>query len=334
MDKDIRIKKGLFVIMTAQLIFLITIFCEIKKMLGDVNVDKLGFSIFIMVILYFILLCDKVKYTKKYFLTGNVILFLLIPLVVFRILTIINILLLIFVKQEKREKLNFKEAVKQLSVEKKSTNIKQWILMLILLVIYFGQNFIKAEWLETLSPIMLLIYAIGLHVVLMALAIWTFFDEIKEGTKKIAKNFRLTGRYMLKLLVWMLIALAIATAVSTLITRKSQSVNQQTIESLPLYITIPLAVIWAPFVEETVFRGTFKKIIKHKLLFIIISGSVFGIMHALGEATLVIALATALPYAALGMAFAYSYARTNNLAINILFHLLYNSIAVLVSTLK
>ena len=93
MDKDIRIKKGLFVIMTAQLIFLITIFCEIKKMLGDVNVDKLGFSIFIMVILYFALLCDKVKYSKKYLLTGNVILFLQIPLVVFRILTIINILL-------------------------------------------------------------------------------------------------------------------------------------------------------------------------------------------------------------------------------------------------
>ena len=57
-------------------------------------------------------------------------------------------------------------------------------------------------------------------------------------------------------------------------------------------------------------------------------------MHAIGEATFAITLATAMPYVVIGMVFAYSYAKTNNLAVNILFHLLYNSLAVLASMLK
>ncbi len=334
MNKDTKIKSGLFIVMAGQLTYLITVLNEIKSKLGNANTGDLGFSIFILITLFAALLWDKVKYTKKYLLVGNIFLFILVPTMYLRITAIINILLLIFVKQEKREKINFKEAVNKLATENKTTNKKQWILMIMFLIIYFGQNFIKAEWLEPLSVTALIIYMIGLHLVLMILAIWTFFDEIKEGVKKIAQNFRLTIRYMLKLLVWMLIALAIASSISVMITKKSQSINQETIESLPLYITIPLAVIWAPFVEEAAYRGTFKKVIKNKLLFIIVSGGLFGLMHAIGEATLVITIATAMPYAVIGMVFAYSYARTNNLAVNILFHLLYNSLAVLVSTLK
>ena len=45
-------------------------------------------------------------------------------------------------------------------------------------------------------------------------------------------------------------------------------------------------------------------------------------------------IATAMPYVVIGAVFAYSYAKTNNLAVNILFHLLYNSLAVLASMLK
>ncbi len=334
MNKDIKTKIGLSLIMLAQMAFLITILCTIKSALGDVRTDNLGFSIFIMVIMFAALLGDKIKYTKKYLLVGNVFLFLLIPTMFFRITTILNILLLIFIKQEKREKINFKEAAKQLSIENYNVRKKDWVLIIILLVTYFGQNFIKEEWLEILSPIMLIVFTIGLHLLLIILAIAAFYKEIKEGIKIIVKNFRLTVRYMLKLFIIMLIAMSVATLISTSITNKMTSVNQQAIESLPLYIAAPLAVLWAPFVEEATFRGAFKKIIKHKSLFIIISGCIFGYMHAINEASLLIALATSLPYAIIGMVFAYSYAKTNNLAINILFHLLYNSLAVLVSTLK
>lgn len=334
MDKDAKIKSGLLIVMAGQLTYLITVLNEIRSNLGNVNAGDLGFSIFILITLFAALFWDKVKYTKKYLLVGNIFLFILVPTTYLRITTIINILLLIFVKSEKREKIDFNEIVNRLTIENKTTNKKQWILMIIFLVIYFGQNFIQAKWLESLSLTGLIIYAVGLHVVLIALAIWAFFDEIKEGTKKIAKNFRLTIRYILKLLVWLLIALAIASSISVMITKKNQSMNQAAIESLPLYITIPLAVIWAPFVEESAYRGAFKKVIKNKLLFVILSGGLFGLMHAIGEATLAITLATAIPYVVIGMVFAYSYAKTNNLAVNILFHLLYNSLAVLASMLK
>ena len=334
MDKDAKIKSGLLIVMAGQLTYLITVLNEIRSKLGNGNTGDLGFSIFILIILFAALFWDKVKYTKKCLLVGNIFLFILVPTLYLRITTIINILLLIFVKSEKREKIDFNEIVNKLTIENKTTNKKRWILMIIFLVIYFGQNFIQAEWLEPLSLTGLIIYAVGLHLVLIILAIWAFFDEIKEGAKKIAKNFRLTIRYILKLLVWLLIALAIASSISVMITKKNQSMNQEAIESLPLYITIPLAVIWAPFVEEAAYRGAFKKVIKNKLLFVILSGGLFGLMHAIGEATFAITLATAMPYVVIGMVFAYSYAKTNNLAVNILFHLLYNSLAVLASMLK
>lgn len=321
-----------------QLVILLITFINSEKIVTSKYVEALrstsGFGIFVVIIIFAILFWDDVKYTKNRLIAGNIVLFLFVSNIMVKLIAIVNILMLAFVKYERKEKVDMKEATAKLMVSEQPMTKNTWIWLVILFVIYFGQNFIKSEWLDVLSPFWLIVFAIAIHIVLFVLAVIPFWTEIKQGTRKIASNFKLTIRYMLRLFTIMIILMFIATYISYGITDKLTSVNQENIESLPMYITIPLAVIWAPFVEEGVFRGGIRKIIKHKLLFIIISGVIFGFLHAIEEATLGIAIATSLPYVAIGMVFAYSYVRTNNLAVNILFHLLYNSLAVLVSTLK
>lgn len=338
MNKGNKEKNLVGITSIVQLIVLLISFIKPESIVSNEYTNELkesaGLGIFVMVIIFAILLWDEIKYTKNRLIGGNLFLIFVVPNTLVRIISIINILILAFVKYERREKINMKEACRILGVKSPEKNRNKWIMLILLLGIYFGQNFIQSEWLEGMSGLGLITFIAGIHLVLFILAILAFKEEIKDGTKIIANNFKLTIRYILNLFVKMILAMWIATIISVLITNKMTSVNQESIESLPLYITIPLAVLWAPFVEEAVFRGTFKKIVEHKLWFIIISGVAFGFLHAIGEATFAIALATSLPYIVIGMLFAYSYARTNNLAINILFHMLYNSLAVLASMLK
>ena len=293
-----------------------------------------GFSIFILAIVFAIILWDEIKHTKIKLIAGNITLLIFAPNIIIKTVAVVNIIMLMFVKYEKKEKMTMKEMIPMLSMENSKWNIKKWAVLILLLVVYFGQNFIKSEWLEGLTLTGMIIFAVAVHVITFVLAIIPFYSEIKNGVKVIAKNFKTTINYMLKLFFMMIIIMAIATYASVTITNKTTSVNQESIESLPMYITIPLAVIWAPVVEESIFRGGIKKIIKNKFLFIILSGATFGFLHAIEEATLGIAIATSLPYAAIGMVLAYSYAKTNNLAVNMLFHLLYNALAVFASCLK
>ncbi len=338
MEKENKKRFLLGITSVFQLVILLIAFISPEKIVSTELAKELkesaGLGIFVVTIIFAMLLWDEIKYIKNRLIGPELFLILLGPGVGVRFIALVNILILTSVKYERKEKINMKEAVKRLYVKPVEWTSKNWLLLIALLFIYFGQNFIQEDWLENLSPLTLIIFIITLHLVLLILAILAFYTEIKAGATLIRKDFKLTIRYMLKLFVKMLIAMTIATTIAYAITEKTTSVNQESIESMPMYITIPLAVLWAPFVEETVFRGAIKRIIKHKLLFIVVSGVLFGFLHAVGEATFGIAVATSLPYVVIGMVFAYSYARTNNIAVNILFHMLYNLLAVFASMLK
>ena len=338
MEKENKIRLLVGITSLLQLVILLKIFIKPENYVPNEYIETIkstyGFGIFILVIISLILLWDKIRYTKNRLIAGYIVLVIFVPNVIVRLISIVNILMLAFIKREKKEKINMKETVSKLKVEEQQMTKKRWVWTLILLLVYFGQNFIPLEWVELLSPFLFILYAIGIHALIFILAIIPFWNEIKLGVKKISSNFRLTLRYMLKLFIIMVILMTVASYISYAITNKLTSVNQESIESMPMYITIPLAVLWAPFVEEGVFRAGVRKLVKHKLLFIIVSGVVFGFLHAIEEATLGIAIATSLPYVVIGMVLAYSYASTNNLSVNILFHLLYNSLAVIVSCLK
>ena len=120
--------------------------------------------------------------------------------------------------------------------------------------------------------------------------------------------------------------------VSAILAKQGASVNQTTVEALPLLVSLPLAIIYAPIVEESLFRGCIRRFIKNDKVFMIVSAIVFGLLHtAFSEATLYNVIVVALPYAAMGYFLAFLYAKTNNICTNMAFHAFQNTLAMILT---
>lgn len=91
-----------------------------------------------------------------------------------------------------------------------------------------------------------------------------------------------------------------------------------------------LAVVIAPLIEETMFRGVVMNTwFKNNRYYadVLLSAVLFGVFHTTADLSLV----TVTPYVVMGAVFALIYRKTGNLAVNIYTHMLYNAIVVGVS---
>ena len=105
--------------------------------------------------------------------------------------------------------------------------------------------------------------------------------------------------------------------------------NEESIRSLILdtpVIAFFFISICAPFMEEIIFRKSFKDSINNKWLFVIISGLVFGSLHVIGNINSLYDLLYLVPYSSLGIVFALSYYKTNNIFSSISMHFLHNTL--------
>lgn len=83
-------------------------------------------------------------------------------------------------------------------------------------------------------------------------------------------------------------------------------------------------VLFAPVIEEFIFRYSFKTVINNNFLFVIISSLFFGLIHVHGFGFDII------PYVLIGFLLSLVYLKSNkNIAASIICHLLNNFIAVL-----
>lgn len=91
-----------------------------------------------------------------------------------------------------------------------------------------------------------------------------------------------------------------------------------------------LAVVIAPLIEETMFRGVVMNTwFKNNRYYadVLLSAVLFGVFHTTADLSFV----TVTPYVVMGAVFALIYRKTGNLAVNIYTHMLYNAIVVGVS---
>lgn len=87
--------------------------------------------------------------------------------------------------------------------------------------------------------------------------------------------------------------------------------------------------IFIPVLEEITFRLEFKKNIKNKKTFLIISSITFALLHILST-TKLIELLYIIPYLILGITFSKIYIKTDNIISNIIAHILHNTINVII----
>ena len=104
---------------------------------------------------------------------------------------------------------------------------------------------------------------------------------------------------------------------------------QALIQSNKLF-AILLTSLFAPIVEEIIYRKGVFDMVKNKKYYALISGIIFGLIHVIGSETLSGYLYI-VPYGALGYFFAKSYEETDNIYTSILSHFIHNFICTLIS---
>ena len=112
---------------------------------------------------------------------------------------------------------------------------------------------------------------------------------------------------------------------------KNENSVQLLISKIPL-IAFLLTTFFAPFVEEMIFRKYLQDAVNNKIIYMITSGLLFGLIHVMGGDTPLEYLLI-IPYGALGFMFAKTINETDNIYNTILMHMLHNGVLTLLAIL-
>lgn len=274
---------------------------------------------------------NSILINKGKLIAVSVICFFFAESSIVMLLSLINFIVLLCLKRKNPEDYPTKEKEEIPHLEYQKSSKKEIIVGIILVLAYFSNFLLDKVMPADISKTALMIIVIAYYVVLFILSIVCFKDRLKRDIKLFKENSKAYFQYVLPKLGIMYIIYIISNTVCILLTQQATSTNQSIIESMPLWFTIPVAVIWAPIVEESIFRGVLRRFIKNDKLFIITSAIIFGLLHSIAEATILNVIIMTIPYAVLGGFLAYIYAKTKNITTNILSHAFINSIAMLVT---
>ena len=176
-----------------------------------------------------------------------------------------------------------------------------------------------------LKLIISILYDLLILMTLIFVYLKKFVIDLKDFKKKFKFYFNNYIKFFFLNIGLMMIAnILISSIVNTSIT------NQKYVEALlfkyPIYAIIS-AIIIAPFTEELIFRLNFRNSFKSNILFIIISGLVFGSMHFM-SAKSIQELLYIIPYSIPGCVFAYTLTKSDNIFVPISLHMLHNTLMI------
>ena len=190
-----------------------------------------------------------------------------------------------------------------------------------------------------LSQTTKVIYNFFCDIIFMIIVFFVFKDDmvrdLKSYLKGFIKNFEVSFKYYFIGLIIMIVS----NLMITLCFKGASANNEEAVRNLinlyPLYMIFSVA-IYAPFIEETIFRKCIKNFILSfgnnkitKYLYISLSGLIFALMHIVGMASSVLDYLYVIPYLSLGASFAALYYKTDNIFSSIVMHSMHNTVAVL-----
>ena len=173
----------------------------------------------------------------------------------------------------------------------------------------------------------------GIDIFICTLMGILFIKDLKRDFKAFKQYFREYNAYVWKMFgisLAIMAVLAISIRLYTGIdTATNQSELMESFKHAPLLVMF-LACVFAPFMEELLFRGIFRKVFKNKYLFIILCGVIFGALHVIDDFQSTKELLYILVYSSLGIFLSSVYYKTNNIFTNMYFHFIQNTLAILV----
>lgn len=215
-----------------------------------------------------------------------------------------------------------KKELPKLELLQSRSKITYIISFIICMFLIFGLPFIiDNKWVDIISNIFMFIM---LFIV--------FKDDLKRDFKYFREYFREYSALTLKYYGLSLCVMFVVNISIRMYTGLENATNQENLQlafNNSPFLIILLAVIIAPFIEELMFRGIFRKLINNKYAYIISSGLIFGLMHVIDDFKSPQELLFILVYGTLGIFLSSLYHKTNNIFTNMMFHFMQNSLAVL-----
>lgn len=318
MDKNKKLLLFSVIFMVVYLIFdIVTIvlsYNELIKNITDVISNGLIILLSIVGIIYYLIL-----YFKKNVNLKKHRIFILIFGIIFFILNLISGVLSFILYSNLKEKKGKRELPKlepATLVNKYAALILFIFSMLLLFVI---PNYINLK------------YGFIIYIVLLIGTIIVFGRQMLHDFKIFKEYFREYNILILKTWGKALVTIIIINLIIQIFTNESSATNQKNLQEM--FNTLPIAVaalsiIYAPIVEESLFRGVIRKFINNKYLYIIFSGVLFGALHVIDDFQTVQELLYIFVYSALGMYLASLYYKTNNICTNMYMHFLQNTLSV------
>ena len=183
------------------------------------------------------------------------------------------------------------------------------------------------------------IYNFICDIIFIGFVFWLYRDKIITDFKNYFQNFRDNFEKSFKYYFIGAIVMVVSNLIITLCFTNATAGNEETVRKLigeaPLYMLFSVS-IYAPFVEEMVFRHGIRKWFnaekKNKLskyLFALTTGFIFALLHILGRDSSIIDYVYIVPYMSLGCAFGLLYYETDNIFSSITMHALHNTATVI-----
>jgi len=180
----------------------------------------------------------------------------------------------------------------------------------------------------TSKVVYLLLYELIYILILILIYNKTFVSNFKD----FFKNFK---DYIKKYMEYWALAfglMIVSNFVITSILPDAVATNQENINSIlgvaPFYMIVS-AVIYAPFLEETIFRLSIRKFVSNDKLFIFLSGIIFGALHVISSFNSIIDLIYIIPYSIPGFVFAYTLVKSKNIFVPMSLHFFHNGFTIL-----
>ncbi len=192
-------------------------------------------------------------------------------------------------------------------------------------IIFFNFDINKLDFLGRI------IYSLVCDITFLILIIVAYHKTLIKDFKNFFSDFLNNIETSFKYWFAGFCIMIVSNLIITVIMQGGMATNEEQVRTLigaaPLYMLFDVA-IYAPFTEELIFRKGFRDIFKNKWIYILASGITFGSLHVLSSLTSISALLYLIPYCSLGIAFAYSYYKTNNIFSTISMHMLHNTLAI------
>lgn len=222
-------------------------------------------------------------------------------------------------------------------------DLKRMIIGICVVLSYFIYSYFQTVPLELigidyndLSLNSKVFYLMTTELIYLLILFYVFKDQIKKNFKDFKNNFK---AYISKYMQYWALAFSLMLISNMFIVTlfpNSIATNQEIVNSnlmvAPFYMIIS-AVVFAPFLEEIIFRLGFRYIFKTDTLFIIASGLVFGSLHVIGSYQNLVDLIYVIPYSIPGFVFAYTLVKSQNIFIPISLHLFHNGIMMFIQVI-